>query len=82
MSKDVNAISQQIVTWFCRSANVPAEIVTPDVPFAEIGLDSLTAAEIAALVEETCQIRVQATLLLDCPTIRHLAGYVASQMNS
>lgn len=80
MSKDVEAISQQIVTWFCRSANVPAEIVTPDVPFTEIGLDSLTAAEIAALVEETYHIRVQATLLWDCPTIRHVAEHVTRKM--
>lgn len=80
MSRDVEAIAQQIVTWFCRSANVPSEIVTPDVPFAEIGLDSLTAAEVAALVEETYHIRVQPTLLWDCPTIRHVAEHVASRV--
>jgi len=77
---DLDAISRQIVEWFCRSANVSREFVPPDAPLVEIGLDSLTAAEIAALIEETYDIKVQQTLLWDLPTIRHVAEYVAGRM--
>ncbi len=50
--------------------------VTDDVPFAALGLDSLTAAEITTLIEDTLGWTLPATLLFDHPTLRELASFL------
>lgn len=69
-------VPDTFVEWFCASANLPRDIVTPDAALAEIGLDSLTATELTVLIEEHYIVRVQPAVLWECPTLRAVAEYV------
>lgn len=76
---DLDDIANTLAEWFSRSANLPRSIVTPDAPLAELGLDSLTASELSALIEEHYNVRLQPTILWDCPNLRAVATCVAQQ---
>jgi phthiocerol/phenolphthiocerol synthesis type-I polyketide synthase A len=51
-----------------------------DCPFAEMGLNSVTAMSIRREVEQLVDIQLSATMLWNHPTIASLAGYLAKQL--
>jgi phthiocerol/phenolphthiocerol synthesis type-I polyketide synthase A len=51
-----------------------------DSPFAEMGLNSVTAMSIRREVEHLVDIQLSATMLWNHPTIASLAGYLAKQL--
>lgn len=47
----------------------------------EAGLDSLSMVELRASLESTFAIELPATSIFDHPTIRALAGHIATMLN-
>ncbi len=57
-----------------RCLRLPLDIVTPDVPFARLGLDSLGCLELADELETALGIRVPAEAVVECTTVRSLCA--------
>jgi thioester reductase-like protein len=57
-----------------RCLRLPAGIVTPDVPLARLGLDSLGCLELADELESTLGMRVPAEAVVESTTIRSLCA--------
>ena len=51
--------------------------LTPDELMAESGMDSLTAVELRAKLEQTFGVKIPVAAAFEYPTARALAGYVA-----
>jgi len=84
---EIDRFAEQIETWITdwlvERAGVTPQTVERDKPFAEYGLDSLTAVELAEELEGQLQIRLNPTLTWNYPTLallsRHLAGQVGRE---
>ena len=76
-------IETWITDWLVERAGVTPQTVDRDKPFAEYGLDSLTAVELAEELEGQLHIRLNPTLTWNYPTLallsRHLAGQVGRE---
>ena len=60
---------------------LPLEEIQVDKPLTEYGLDSIGALMLSGELEECYQVELPPTLLWDCPTIHHLAGYLQSLLH-
>jgi phthiocerol/phenolphthiocerol synthesis type-I polyketide synthase A len=59
----------------------PEDEVELDLPFAEIGLNSVMAMSIRREVEQLVGLELSATMLWNHPTIASLAGYLAKKLS-
>jgi acyl-CoA synthetase (AMP-forming)/AMP-acid ligase II/acyl carrier protein len=64
-------------TWIGRRLAVPAVQIDPLKPFAEFGIDSVTAVELSGALAEWLQIPLPSTITWDFPNIRALASVAA-----
>ncbi len=59
---------------------IPVAQITPAVPLSSMGLDSLSAAELTALIEdEVCQ-ELSPAVLFECPTLDSLTRFIESRV--
>ena len=83
LPKDVEklgaVILQWMTDWLVTRTNLTLDEVSPDRPFAELGLDSLTAVEMSQELEDTFQVQVSAVAAWNYPTPSVLAVYLARQ---
>jgi acyl-CoA synthetase (AMP-forming)/AMP-acid ligase II/alkylation response protein AidB-like acyl-CoA dehydrogenase/acyl carrier protein len=63
-------------TWIGRRLAVPAAQIDPLKPFADFGIDSVSAVELSAELGKWLQAPLPATIVWDFPNIRVLAGGV------
>ncbi|MEM7500355.1 MAG: acyl-CoA dehydrogenase family protein, partial [Pseudomonadota bacterium] len=63
--------------WIADNLKVPRARITPDRPFAALGLDSVTAVNLAMDLEALLGRPVDATLVWDYPTTAKLASHLA-----
>jgi acyl-CoA synthetase (AMP-forming)/AMP-acid ligase II/acyl carrier protein len=63
--------------WIARHLGLPEMQIASDVPFAELGLDSMGAVELALALELAVERPLDQTLLWSAPTIRALADCIA-----
>lgn len=68
--------AEQVQTWFAEYladfADLPPEAVTPDAPFAAMGLDSVDSVIISGAFEEAFDIEIDATIFLRNDDLRSL----------
>ncbi len=80
----VDRFAEQIETWITdwlvERAGVTPQMVDRDKPFAEYGLDSLTAVELAEDLESQLPIRLNPTLTWNYPTLATLSHHLASEV--
>ena len=62
--------------WIGRRLAVPAVQIDPLKPFAEFGIDSVTAVELSVTLGEWLRAPLPATIVWDFPNIRVLANGV------
>lgn len=58
---------------------VPATSISPDVPLAEIGFDSVHAVSLAGEIEDKYDIDVEPTLIFDYPTLAQIAEFIETE---
>ncbi len=78
----VQEIEKQLVQGISSITNQEASAITPDVPFHELGIDSLGFVEILVFIEKTFKLPLIASDLTrkDFETIRSLASYISGKV--
>jgi acyl carrier protein len=70
-------ISDFIRARVATYASFPSSEIRLDQPFAEYGLDSISAVSLCADIEDHLKVQVEPTLAWDYPSINALATYLA-----
>lgn len=70
-------IESWLLNWLIERAAIPAEEVDSSKPFAEYGLDSLTAVELSQELEDWVGVEVVPTVAWNYPTPAALSAYLA-----
>jgi acyl carrier protein len=68
-----------LLTWLVNRLNMDATDAARDRPFAEYGVDSLTAVELAQELEDQFKVPLPAVVAWNYPTPSALARYIAEQ---
>jgi acyl carrier protein len=80
----VNASHRPILRWLTAQLasylEVPAKTISPMVPLAEMGVDSVHAISLVGDVEAHFDIDVDATLIFDYPTLAGIADFISSAL--
>lgn len=80
---DTEEVADQIVgwmgAWLAAMADIDTSGLDPQQPFADLGLDSLTAVELSADLEEVFGVPLPPVVAWNYPTPAALAGYLAEK---
>lgn len=71
-------IEESLLTWLVEKVGVDAAEVDRSRPFAEYGLDSLTAVELSDRLEQMLNVRLTPTIAWNYPTPASLAEHLAN----
>jgi len=82
--KERTAVAMQdwMVAWLAQALRLPVTAIDATQPFAEFGLDSMTAIELVEALETALGCSLSPTLVYEYPTIAALAGYLAAPADS
>ena len=69
-----------LMDWLEKRASVSRDQIHPDKPFAEYGLDSLTAVEMSQDIEDWLGVQVTATVAWNYPTSASMAHYLVQKV--
>ncbi len=72
-------VESWLLNWLVERAAIPREEVHRDKPFAEYGLDSLTAVELSQELEDWLGVEVVPTVAWNYPTPATLSVYLARE---
>ncbi|MBW3598992.1 MAG: AMP-binding protein [Planctomycetes bacterium] len=73
-------IEAWILDWLVEQAGVHSSEIDRDKPFAELGLDSLTAVELSQRLEAWLGVELNAVIAWNYPTPHKIANYLARQV--
>jgi acyl-CoA synthetase (AMP-forming)/AMP-acid ligase II/acyl carrier protein len=80
---DVDRLAERVeswlLTWMVERAAIPPDEVDRDKPFADYGLDSLTAVELSHQLEDWLGVEVVPTVAWNYPTPATLSKYLARE---
>lgn len=79
---DLDSLCTTLVDMLARELRLPASSVLTDKPLTQYGLDSMAAVAISGDLEEMFDTELPSTLLWDCPTIEHLAAFLAQMLQA
>ena len=78
----MNATHRPILRWLTTQLasylEVPAASISPMVPLAEMGVDSVHAVSLVGDVEAHFDIDVEPTLIFDYPTLARIAEFIST----
>ena len=72
-------IEEWLLTWFVNRLSMDPADIGRDRPFAEFGVDSLTAVELSQELEDEFKVPLPAIVAWNYPTPAGLARYLAEQ---
>ncbi|MEM8945539.1 MAG: AMP-binding protein [Planctomycetota bacterium] len=78
--KLVSEIEGWLIRWLTIRADLNPSVMQPDTPFAELGIDSLTAVEISQDMDQCLELQLPPMMIWSCPTSRALASYLATEL--
>ena len=73
------SIQNWMVDWLVRELEVEAQSIDTSKSFADYGLDSVTAVELADALQNWLGVTLSPTLAYEYPTIEFLAQYLATE---
>ena len=80
MDRLTERIEVWLMDWLVNRANVVQSEIRRDKPFADYGLDSLTAVEMSQDIEDWLGIQVTATVAWNYPTSATMARHLADEL--
>lgn len=78
--KTLNSVRQGLIESFCATMYMAPEEVLLDVPFSEMGLDSVVGVEWVKQINIQFSAQFKASCLYDFPTINTLCDYITSEL--
>ncbi len=75
VSRFADEIEKWLLDWLIERAAIPEEEVNREKPFAEFGLDSLTAVELSHELEDWVGVEVVPTVAWNYPTPAALSAH-------
>ncbi len=73
-------IQEWLIAWLTERANLNPGTMTATTPFAELGIDSLTAVEISQELDQVLGLRLPPMVIWSCPNPETLAHYLAERL--
>ncbi|NET35008.1 MAG: AMP-binding protein [Cyanothece sp. SIO1E1] len=73
-------IQAWMVDWLVKALSIPATAIDTSKSFADYGLDSVTAVELADALEDWLGMTLSPTLAYEYPTIQALASYLSAEL--
>ena len=81
--RELTALLQTwLVAWLSQRANIQPGNMQPDTPFAELGIDSLTAVEVSQELDHVLGLQSPPMVIWSCPTPKELAEYLAGELQA
>ncbi len=77
---DAESIQSWMVDWLVKELKLPVTSIDTTKSFADYGLDSVTAVELADALQEWLGVTLSPTLAYDYPTIESMAQYLAKEI--
>jgi acyl carrier protein len=71
-----------LVVWLPARANLAPGIMQPTTPFAQLGIDSLTAVEISQDLDQLLGLQSPPMVIWSCPNPSELAAFLAEELQS
>lgn len=71
-----------LVSWLTVRANLAPGALQSTTPFAQLGMDSLTAVEICQELDQMLGLESPPMVIWSCPNTTALAAYLASEMHA
>ena len=71
-----------LVVWLAKRTNIQPGIMRPETPFAELGIDSLTAVEVSQELDQVLGLQSPPMVIWSCPTPKELAEYLAGELQA
>lgn len=78
---DADTMTDWLVDRIAEYRDVPAEEIDPELPMAELGLDSVYVLSLCGDVEDRWGIEVEPTVAWDHPTAAALAGHLCELLD-
>ena len=75
-----SAIESWMVEWLIARGGVPPNDVDLERPFAEYGLDSMTAVEMSGEIEDWSGVELTPIVAWNHPTVSRLSGYITDRL--
>jgi len=73
-------VQQWLVEWLSARANLMPGVMGTTTPFAELGIDSLTAVEISLELDKLLGLQSPPMVIWSCPNVEALSEYLAEQL--
>ena len=73
-------IATWLMRWLTARADLNPDAIQQDTPFAELGIDSLTAVEISQELDQLLELQLPPMVIWSCPTTEALSAYLAAEL--
>jgi len=75
-------LQEWLMSWLTTRANIMPGTMQANTPFAQLGIDSLTAVEISQELDQLLGLKSPPMVIWSCPTPAELAEYLAQELHS
>ncbi|MGF1524383.1 MAG: AMP-binding protein [Leptolyngbyaceae cyanobacterium] len=81
LRRSAQSIQQWIINLLIQDWKIPTEAIAPSKTFADYGLDSVMAVNLAQELEDWLKIPLEATLVWNFPTVESLSKHLINEIN-
>ena len=74
-----DALGSRLAQLAADVLHIPVDAIHPAVPLSTMGLDSLAAAELTALIEDELCHELPPAVLFECPSLDSLSRFIESR---
>ena len=75
-------VESWFIDWLTARAHLNPGVMQPTTPFAELGIDSLTAVEISQDLDQVLGLQLPPMVIWSCPSADELSSYLSEQLLS
>ncbi|MCA9229860.1 MAG: AMP-binding protein [Planctomycetales bacterium] len=75
-------VEKWLISWLTERADLAQGAMQPETPFAELGIDSLTAVEISQEMDQLLGLQLPPMVIWSYPSAAGLSAYLAEQLQT